>query len=76
MDRATLSKFEAYQDDTTRKAADPEKFKDKITWTEWEVKSKNDLSTTPKVNSVYLSYVIRYQAASDFIADFQGNFIT
>ena len=57
--RATLRKVGAYQADTIRKAADPGKFKDDSTWTEWEVKFENYLSTIPGVNSVPLSYVLR-----------------
>ena len=74
-DRSMLRKVEADQDDTISKAADTGKFKDKCTYTEWEVKLKKYLSTIPRVNSVPLSYIVRYQAAPDRTIDSQGDFI-
>ena len=75
MDRATLRKVEADQDETTRNAADPGKLKEERTWTEWEVKIENYLSTIPWVTGVPLSYVVRAQAAPDCTTDSQGDFI-
>ena len=76
MDRATLRKVEADQDETTRNAADPGKLKEERTWTEWEVKSENYLFTIPRVNGVPLSYVVRDQASLYHITYFIGDFIS
>ena len=46
---ATISKVGDYHANTISKASDPLKFKDERTWTEWEVKFENYLSTIPVV---------------------------
>ena len=58
MDCATLRKVESDQADTIIKAADPGKFKDKCTWSKWEVKLESYLSTIHGVNGVPMSYVV------------------
>ena len=74
LDQSALRKVEANQDDTISKAEYPGKFKDKRTWTEWEVKFENYLPTIPGSNAVLLSYIIRSQAAPDRTNYLQDNF--
>ena len=71
-----LSKVQADQEDTIRKAANPGKFKDDFTCTKWEVKFENYLSTIPWVNGVPHLYIVRSQVDPGPITDFQGDFIT
>ena len=69
-----IRKVEANQADTISKTSDPGNIKVERTWTKWEIKFENYISTIPGVNGVPLSYVVRYQAAPDHTTDFQGNF--
>ena len=59
VNRAELRNIERDQSDTVSKAADPGKFKDEKKWPEWEPAFVNYLSTTPGVNGIPLSYVVR-----------------
>ena len=75
LDQAKLIKVKANHPHTTSNESDPCKFKDERTWTEWEMKFENYLSTTLGVNGVPLSYAVWSQTDPDCTTDLQGYFI-